>query len=77
MPAAIDARLRRPMCLPRGVRCSLATKQWLPRPGGVRSALKGTHMLRFLSAGMVTVGGLLLLFLGSFADPGSTLRDLG
>jgi hypothetical protein len=37
---------------------------------------KGSHMWRFLLAGLGTVGGLALLFLGSFGDPTTILPDL-
>ena len=33
-------------------------------------------MWRFLLAGLGTVGGLVLLFVGSFGDPATILRDL-
>ena len=33
-------------------------------------------MLRFLLAGLVTVCGLVLLFVASFGDPSSALRDI-
>jgi hypothetical protein len=36
---------------------------------------KGSHMWRFLLAGVGTVGGLALLFLGSFRDPAAILSD--
>jgi hypothetical protein len=36
---------------------------------------KGSHMWRFLLAGLGTVGGLALLFLGSFRDPAAILSD--
>ena len=34
-------------------------------------------MLRFFLAGLLTVGALVLLFIGSFGDPMGTLQDLG
>ena len=37
---------------------------------------KGSHMWRFLLAGLGTVGGLALLFLGSYGDPTTILPDL-
>ncbi len=36
---------------------------------------KGSHMWRFLLAGLGTVGGLALLFLGSYGDPTTMLPD--
>jgi hypothetical protein len=36
----------------------------------------GSHMWRFLLAGLGTVGGLALLFVGSFGDPTTIFRDL-
>jgi hypothetical protein len=36
---------------------------------------KGSHMWRFLLAGVGTVGGLALLFLGSFRDPAAILSN--
>ena len=38
--------------------------------------MKGSHMWRFLLAGLITVGGVLLLFIGSFGVPTTALRDL-
>src|SRR6516165_9534194 len=38
---------------------------------------KGSHMWRFVLAGLGTVGGLGLLFLSSFGDPVTILPDLG
>ena len=37
---------------------------------------KGSHMWRFLLAGLGTVGGLALLFVGSLGDSATFFRDL-
>src|ERR1700751_4116259 len=46
------------------------------RHQGTRSTLKGVQMLRFLLAGLITVAGVVLLFVASFGDPNTALRDL-
>jgi hypothetical protein len=38
--------------------------------------IKGSHMLRFCLAGLLSIGGVILLFVGSLGDPVMTVREL-
>ena len=50
-------------------------RSWAPRPA-VNRTPKASHMWRFSLAGLLAVGGLIALFIGSFSNAAMTLRGL-